>query len=178
MDAISEDAPPIPDTKNPDATFESWYSREHPRLIATLLLITGDLDLATEGVDEAFARALERWGRVRSMASPTGWVYTVALNHARRSSRRKALERRLLVRKPGTDRVPAPADEIWVLVAGLPIRQREVVVLRHVGDLREVDIAQVLGISRSTVSSTLADAHARLGQLLDDPPEPRENDDV
>jgi DNA-directed RNA polymerase specialized sigma24 family protein len=51
------------------------------------------------------------------------------------------------------------------------------VVLRHIGDLREAEIADALGISRSTVSSTLRDAHRRLGDLLDDDTK-EENEDV
>jgi RNA polymerase sigma factor (sigma-70 family) len=50
------------------------------------------------------------------------------------------------------------------------VRQRQVVVLRHVGDLPEAEIAHVLGISRSTVSSTLADAHRALARRLRDDP--------
>jgi RNA polymerase sigma-70 factor, ECF subfamily len=149
--------------------FESWYRDAHPRLVATLLLVTGDLGLTVDSVDEAFARALERWDRVRSMASPTGWTFRVARNVSRRSLRRSALERRLLARSPRPADVPAPAGEIWRIVSGLPLRQREVVVLRHVADLPEAGIAETLGITRSTVSSTLRDAHARLGRLLDEP---------
>jgi DNA-directed RNA polymerase specialized sigma24 family protein len=159
-------------------SFDRWYAREHPRLITTLLLATGEVELAVEGVDEACARALERWDRVGSMESPTGWAFRVALNHARRSARRRALEQRLWFRRPKDTPVPAPAGEIWQLVSVLPPRQREVVVLRHIGDLREAEIAQVLGISRSTVSSTLADAHRRLGHLLDEQPPTEETHDV
>jgi DNA-directed RNA polymerase specialized sigma24 family protein len=50
-------------------------------------------------------------------------------------------------------------------------------VLRHIADMTEADIGEVLGISRSTVSSTLADVHARLGQVLDEKPH-EENHDV
>ena len=122
--------------------FESWYRDAHPRLVATLLLVTGDLGLAADSVDEAFARALERWDRVRSMASPTGWTFRVARNVSRRSLRRSALERRLLARSPRPADVPAPAGEIWRIVSDLPLRQREVVVLRHVADLPEAEIAE------------------------------------
>jgi RNA polymerase sigma-70 factor (ECF subfamily) len=160
--------------RNPDS-FEDWYALEHPRLIATLLLSTGDIDLATEGVDEAFTRALEQWDRVRAMESPTGWALTVAFNHARRMAKRRTLERRLLFRRPQQSPIPAPAGEIWHLVAVLSPRQREVVVLRHIADLREGEIADVLGISRSTVSSTLVDAHTRLGHLLDEEHQVEEN---
>ena len=50
----------------------------------------------------------------------------------------------------------------------LSLRQRQVVVLRFVADLPEADIADVLGISRGTVSSTLADAKANLRVALTD----------
>lgn len=156
-------------SKEPES-FDSWYAREHPRLLATLLLSTGDIELAAEGVDEAFTRALEKWDQVSIMESPTGWAFRVALNHARRTARRRSFEHRIFLRRSREVQVPAPAGEVWQVVSALPPRQREVVVLRHVGDLREAEIAQVLGISRSTVSSTLSDAHDRLGQLLDDEP--------
>jgi hypothetical protein len=58
-------------------SFDAWYFREHDRMIATLVLTTGEIDLAVEGVDEACSRALERWNRVGAMDSPSGWVYRV-----------------------------------------------------------------------------------------------------
>jgi RNA polymerase sigma-70 factor (ECF subfamily) len=146
--------------------FEVWYSREHARLVNTLLLATGDIHAAAECVDEAFARALEHWDRVSKMASPSGWTYKVALHHARRVARRSSIERYLHLRHQDRNEVPSPAGEIWHLLSQLSTRQREVVVLRHVADLKESEIGDVLGISRSTVSSTLADAHAQLGRIL------------
>ena len=69
--------------------------------------------------------------------------------------------------------VPAPAGEAWALVAALPERQRTAVVLRHVADLTEPEIARVMGITRGTVSSTLSDAHRALrAQLADEAEEP------
>ena len=159
-------------------SFDNWYAREHPRLVATLLLSTGDIELAVDGVDEAFARALEKWDQVSVMESPTGWAFRVALNHARRTARRRAFEQRIFIRRARDVPVPAPAGEVWQVVSGLPLRQREVVVLRHIGDLREAEIAHVLGVSRSTVSSTLSDAHDRLGHLLDDEPSKEERHHV
>lgn len=174
----TNEAVPLVNARGERESFDEWYAREHPRLIASLLLTTGDIELASEGVDEAFTRALEQWDRVRVMDSPTGWAFRVAMNVARRTARRRAFERRLVFRRSPAVSVLPPAGEIWQLVSTLSARQREVVVLRHVGDLREAEIARVLGISRSTVSSTLADAHGRLGHLIDEEPPTEEKHHV
>ncbi|HZP30161.1 MAG TPA: sigma-70 family RNA polymerase sigma factor [Acidimicrobiia bacterium] len=150
--------------------FESWYELEHPRLLASLLLATGDLELAREAVDEACARTLARWSRVGRMDAPSGYAYRVAINVAHRRRRRAALEQRLLARRPPPlPTVPGPAGEAWAVVRELPPRQRTAVVLRYVADLTEAEIARAMGISRSTVSSTLADARRTLAVLLAEP---------
>ena len=62
---------------------------------------------------------------------------------------------------------PLPRVDL-ALVSELPARQREVVVMRHVAGLGEAEIAEALGISRSTVSSTLRSAHDRLGHAIEE----------
>ncbi|MCP4223098.1 MAG: SigE family RNA polymerase sigma factor, partial [Actinomycetia bacterium] len=52
--------------------------------------------------------------------------------------------------------------EMWLLVADLPDRRREVIVLRHIAGLTERAIGAALGITRGTVSSTLRDAYRSL----------------
>ncbi len=154
----------------PPSDFEQWYLGLHPRLHTSIRIASGSDDEADEVVAEAFARASSRWSRVRQMSNPDGWTYTVALNLLRRRGRRRTRERELAV-VAGTGPAPEPTDEgatvrFTELVAPLPERMREVVVLRHVADLTEPMIAEVLGISRGTVSSTLRDAHARLAERL------------
>jgi DNA-directed RNA polymerase specialized sigma24 family protein len=145
------------------AEFEPWYRREYPRVLATLVLVLGDGELGREAADEAFARALARWSSVSRMASPAGWTYRVALNLARRAARRAATEHLLLrLARPDGLALPGPAVELWEVVRQLPRRQREVVVLRHLLDLREREIAEVLGIRRGSVSRSLAAAHQTL----------------
>ena len=60
------------------ADFETWYRHEHPRLVTLVTAIVGDAEIGREAVDEALARAYERWDRVAAMSSPTGWTYRVA----------------------------------------------------------------------------------------------------
>ncbi len=147
--------------------FETWYREIHPRLITLLAATAGEVDLACEAADEALARAYERWAQVSRMASPTGWTYRVALNVVRRRARRRALERRL-VGRPRREDVPGPSGELWLLVAELPLRQRTAVLLRHVGQLTEQEIAEVMDVARGTVSSTLRAAYQRLAIAVAD----------
>jgi RNA polymerase sigma-70 factor (ECF subfamily) len=153
--------------------FEAWYRRVHPRLGTALTLAFGDRDLAQDAADEAVARAYERWHEVSAMASPDGWLYRVAFNVARRRLRRRAIEARLL-RRGRQEHAAPPAGELWLVVAGLPERQRLAVVLRHVGQLSEPEIADIMGVARGTVSSTLRAAHHTLRVQLSDAPVARE----
>jgi RNA polymerase sigma-70 factor (ECF subfamily) len=152
-----------------EQAFEDWYAAEHSRVLATLVLVTGEVDLATEATDEAFARALLHWNRVRAMTSPGGWVLRVGLNVARRAARRSRRERELLARVRLADVVDPPVVEAWDLVRALPRRQREAVVLRYVADLPEGEIGRIMGVRRGTVSSTLADARRHLAEQWDVP---------
>jgi DNA-directed RNA polymerase specialized sigma24 family protein len=153
-----------------EGAFEAWYRALHPRLLASLTLITGNGEAARDATDEACTRAFQHWKRVSRMDSPDAWTFTVARNVARRGARRAKQERSLM--KPETagalSTVPGPAGEAWALVAGLPERQRTAVVLRHVADLTEPEIARIMRITRGTVSTTLADAHRALRAKLND----------
>ena len=152
--------------------FEQWYEREHPRVLSTCAALAGDLDEAREATDEAFARALERWPSVAGMVSPGGWVQVVALNRLRRNLRRRDHENHFFTRKMRAASLatpPVPDPDLWVAVAALPDRQRAAVVLRYVHDLPEAAIAEVMGISRGTVASTLATARAALQRRLNRP---------
>lgn len=153
--------------------FVEWYHVSHPRLSTAMVAIAGDLDVAREVTDEAFARAWEHWARVGSMESSAGWVYSVALNVLRRRHRRARLERQLLMRTRPAVSVPPPAGELWEAVAGLPLRQRTALVLRYVADLDEAEIGRVMGIGRSTVSTTLTAGRRRLAELIVEEPDER-----
>jgi len=147
-------------------SFESWYEREHPRLLGLLCAATGNVERAAEATDEAFARALARWERVSRMESPSGWTYRVALNVVRKQMRQRERERR----HPGTKEpercVPASQPEVWEAVRALPARQAEAVLLRYVADLPEAEIASVMRVKRGTVASLLSAARGRLAVLL------------
>jgi RNA polymerase sigma-70 factor, ECF subfamily len=147
--------------------FEDWYREVYPRVVTTLTVALASPDDAAEATAEAFLKAFQRWERVRAMDRPDGWVYRVALNAGRRHGRRRTSEAVAAAGEasPPPSRSAAATEalvEFHELLAGLPERMRQIVALRHVADLTEPMIAEVLGISRSTVSSTLRDAYRRM----------------
>lgn len=150
------------------AAFEDWYGPVHSRVVAAVRVSIGRSDVAEEAADEALLRTYERWDRVSAMACPEAWTIRVALNVARRRLRRAAFEERLLRRQRHEAESPLEATDpdLWAAVTRLPERQRMVVALRYLADLREREVAEVLRITRSTVSTTLRDAHARLAQEM------------
>ncbi len=146
--------------------FDAWYHAEYQRLVNSIGLVIGDRSVAADAVAEGFTRALSRWSKVRRMSHPTGWVYRVAMNEAKRIKRRGAHEHRLLSAQAATTKtVVAPVEgdhDLWAAVAKLPERMRAVVVLRYVSDLTEPMIAETLGIRRGSVATMLRRAHERL----------------
>ena len=67
--------------------FEVLFRSEFRRLGKALYLLTGDRGEAEELAQEAMARVYERWARVRTMESPTGYLYRVALHLAKKGER-------------------------------------------------------------------------------------------
>jgi RNA polymerase sigma factor (sigma-70 family) len=152
-----------------DDGFEAWYLSEQPGLLAAITVATGNVELAQDLVSEAFARALERWDRVSTMASPGGWVRQVAVNLLRRTHRRAAFERRVLGRQaPLTETTPMEAmdPDLWRAVIALPPRQRAVLGLRSLLDLSQAETARLLGIRPGTVSATLVAARRQVTAAL------------
>ena len=61
---------------------ERVFRDEWGRVLASLVGFLGDIELAEDAAQEAFAAAAERWPRDRIPANPTGWLITTARNRA------------------------------------------------------------------------------------------------
>ena len=156
--------------------FEQWYREKHPGLVSSLVVIAGgDIALATDAADEAFARAFAHWRRVGKMASPIGWTYRTAVNILRRRYRRAGLEAIVLRSRPREhphDVVSGDPDwsaEMWDVLRQLPTRERTAIALRYVADLPTDAIAYAMKVAPGTVGSTLHAARSRLARMLADP---------
>jgi RNA polymerase sigma-70 factor, ECF subfamily len=78
------------------ACLEAVAGDAYPRIVATLIRVTGDWTLAEDCAQEALALAVQRWPREGVPANPGGWLMTVARNRAIDSLRRASVERRKL----------------------------------------------------------------------------------
>jgi RNA polymerase sigma-70 factor (sigma-E family) len=154
-----------------DPSFTELYEREFPAVFRAAYLLSGDRGLAEEAAQEAFARALARWSRLRSQPWAGGWVTTTALNTARRHLRR---HRPVMPthESPGED--DTTRLDVHAAVRRLPARQQEAVVLHYLLDLPVAETAAAMGCDQGTVKTHLSRARAALLRALsiDDEPSP------
>ena len=80
--------PPVPEQIS--RTIETLYRSESGRVLATLVRLLGDLDLAEEAMHEAFAAALESWPQTGVPDNPRPWLISTARFKAIDVMRRRA----------------------------------------------------------------------------------------
>jgi RNA polymerase sigma-70 factor, ECF subfamily len=101
-----------PGAGEPLARIEALYRTESRRVLATLIRLLGDFDLAEEALQDAFAAALAQWPRDGLPANPRAWLVSTgrfkAIDRLRRRARFDAALGELAARLE--DRAPDPAD--------------------------------------------------------------------
>ncbi len=155
--------------------FEVFVNDTAADLLRTAVLVTWDLSLAEDLVQECLLRVAKRWPRVRSMDYPLAYARKVLFNLALRSKPRRSLHRDELGHGGAGDffdRADASAERAFQLVdstfaltaalGSLAPRQRAVLALRYLDDLPEAEVADLLGCSVGTVKSTASRALERL----------------
>ena len=158
-----------------DAAVSELFLAHHARLVIVAQMIVGDLATAEDVVQDAFASLYRRWPWLHEKGAAIGYVHTSVANGARSSLRQRR-------RMPTTELVdaamslaPAADDaalrhdarrELTAGLAELPIRQRQVIVLRYYLDQTEAEIAATLSISKGSVKKHASRALATLGTRL------------
>jgi len=155
--------------------YDEFYAALWPRLVRTAYAVAGDLGVAEDAAQTAFAKAYRSWRRISRLESPEAYVRKMVVNEVL-SSRRTAHVRREVARSEPPDRATTDSpeaalahDEMWRAVSTLPPRQRAVLVLRYYEDLTEQQIADALGCRPGTVKSQASAALATLRTRLGDP---------
>ncbi|MFI5100019.1 MAG: sigma-70 family RNA polymerase sigma factor [Actinomycetes bacterium] len=156
-------------------TFEAFYRRELPALVALARVLTGSSVLADDLAQESMLVAYRRWDEIHTMDVPAAWVRKVCAHKATSAVRRAAAETRALVRL-GSRRLPPSTgalehEDFWAEVRRLPRRQAQAIALHYVYDLGVTEIAATLGCSDSTVKAHLVRGRAALARRLGTRPE-------
>ncbi|MFG1837527.1 RNA polymerase sigma factor [Micromonospora sp. NPDC049175] len=148
----------------------------YPRIVATLIRVTGDWALAEDCAQEALAVALERWPGDGVPTNPGGWLMTVARNRALDVLRRATVERRKLhdlalltpVDAQPEVREDVVDDRLRLIFTcchpALALDARVALTLRTVCGVPTADIARLLLVSESTMTRRLTRARTRIAQ--------------
>ena len=153
--------------------YDDVYAALWPRLVRTAYAVSGDLGVAEDAVQTAFAKAFRSWRRISRLEAPEAYLRRMVVNEVL-SDRRRARHRHEVT----SDQPPeGPTvlddgrhdDEMWAAIISLPPRQRAVLVLRYYEDLTEQQIADALGCRPGTVKSQASAALASLRSRLDLP---------
>lgn len=156
-----------------ETTFVAVYHAQRLTMVRLAAFLVGDLQAAEDVAQDAFTGLHSNWHRLRDEQAVVGYLRRAVVNRARSLLRRRRTARAYVwpvaAAEPGADSTVVAAEEQQRLrhaVAGLPRRQREVLVLRYWADLTEAEIADTLGIRAGTVKSTASRALQALEAAL------------
>ncbi len=151
------------------------HRREWAFVLAATVRVTRDIDLAEECVQDAYARALERWRSDGVPASPGAWLTTVARRRALDLLRRNARFKRalpLLAEDRGEpDEDPQPAHEVaddrlrlifTCCHPALATASQVALTLRLVCGLRTAEIASGFLVSEPTMAARITRAKKKI----------------
>ena len=169
---------PAPERSEPAAASDvaGLFRERQAELVRLAVLVVGDRPTAEDVVQDVFARLCAR--NLLPDRDRLAYVRAAVLNGCRSVLRRRTLARRL--RGAGdpdrSDAAPDSAEneamlaedrrQVLAALATLPVRRREVLVLRYWLGLSEAEIAAVMGISPGTVKSNAARGLAALARNL------------
>src|ERR1700728_3663741 len=154
------------------------FREEWGRVVAALIGMTGDWDLAEECAQEAFAQALRTWPRDGVPRKPGAWLTTTARDRALDRLRRRATEtarlRDTLVLSPPEDPVGTAdddesgiADDRLRLIftcchPALPLEARVALTLRTLAGLSTAEIARALLVGGPALAQRIVRARRKI----------------
>jgi RNA polymerase sigma-70 factor (ECF subfamily) len=149
------------------------FRAEWGRVVATLIRLTGDWDLAEECTSDAFASALATWPRDGVPRRPGAWLTTTARNRALDRLRRGEAEnnrlRRLapvLEEEPGPEPDAFPDDRLRLMFTcchpALPLEAQVALTLRTLAGLTTPEIARAFLVPETTMAQRLVRAKRKI----------------
>ena len=171
--------PPVPEPLS--RTIETLYRSESGRVLATLVRLLGDLDLAEESMHEAFAAALTSWPQAGIPANPRPWLISTARFKAIDAMRRRArfdgvqkdlvahMESRVNHAPGGSDAIEDEEiedDRLRLIFTcchpALPPEAQVALTLREVCGLTTEEIARAFLVTPATLAQRIVRAKAKI----------------
>ncbi len=153
---------------------ERVFTSEYGRAVAVLVRVFGDIDIAEEAVQDAFAEAVRRWPETGVPPSPAGWIITTARNRAidklrRESSRTDKHAQAALLHardEPVEPEGPVADDRLRLIFTcchpALAPAARVALTLRLLGGLTTAEIARAFLVPEPTMAQRLVRAKAKI----------------
>lgn len=134
-------------------------------------LLTGDLQLSEDVVQDAFVKLMGRLAHLRDSRAFGAYLNRTVVNLCRMRFRRQRVESRYLAaqRPEGSENPDSDSTEAlkWALMR-LPYRQRAAIVLRFYIDLPDGETAAILGCAPATVRSLVSRGMVSMRELLEE----------
>ena len=147
---------------------------ERTRVLATLIRITGSVDLAEDATQDAVVRALETWPRESVPDNPRGWLLVVARRRAvdliRREANRAGKEAEAVsLLDPAPEPPEVVRDDLLRLVftcchPTLSVEAQVALALRTLGGLSTAEVARGLLVPEATMAKRLTRARQKIAQ--------------
>jgi RNA polymerase sigma-70 factor, ECF subfamily len=167
---------PSPVPEQLSRTIETLYRSESGRVLATLVRLLGDLDLAEEAMHEAFAAALEFWSQTGIPDKPRPWLISTArfkaIDVIRRRARFDGAQRDLVAyMESRVNDVPLEEEEIdddrlrLIFICchpALPPEGQVALTLREICGLTTEEIARAFLVTPATLAQRIVRAKAKI----------------
>jgi RNA polymerase sigma-70 factor, ECF subfamily len=155
------------------AEIERVFREEHGRAVAVLVRRFGDIDVAEEAVQDAFAEAVRRWPSAGLPPSPAGWIITTARNRAidrlrRESARHDKHAEAALAHAPDApvEEGPVRDDRLRLIFTcchpALAVPAQVALTLRLLGGLTTTEIAHAFLVPEPTMAQRLVRAKGKI----------------
>lgn len=156
-----------------DALIETVYHNESRRVLATLIRLLGDFDLAEEAMHEAFAAALKQWPQEGVPHNPRAWLISAgrfkAIDHIRRQTRfQQSLSQLTPLLEDVTDASPCEIEDDRLRLIftcchpALSVEAQLALTLREVCGLRTEEIARAFLSKPTTIAQRIVRAKNKI----------------
>jgi RNA polymerase sigma-70 factor, ECF subfamily len=162
---------------DPHATLDAVYRSDWGRIVASLIRLVGDFDVAEEAAQEAFAAAVSQWAEAGVPDSPRSWIIRTARNKAIDRLRRQTRFAEKLqsyaistsmfgVREPDGDASDIPDDRLRLIFTcchpALAPESQVALTLRTLGGLETDEIARAFLVLEATMAQRLVRAKRKI----------------